>query len=255
MNAVSDTWFLFLRHIKVSLRNPVWLFVNLSQPLVWLVIFSRVFENLVNLPGFTSESYLQFFAPGVIIMTVLFGSAWTGMNIIQDMDLGILDKMLASPVSRVSIVLGRVLGSVGTLMGQALLIFFIAWLMGVNIATGVPGVILTLLIVLMLGLGVSGLSYAMAIMLRKPDPLIALISFISLPLMFLSSSMMPSDLLPGWIRTAKTFNPVSHAVDSVRSLVLVGYEWDVYLPDLLLLTGVAVFMVGWATFMFRFRAA
>ena len=253
MNVLSDTLYLFVRHIKVSLRTPIWLSLNLIQPLVWLVLFSRVFENLVDLPGFTSDSYLQFFAPGVIIMTVLFGSAWTGFNMIQDMDLGILDKMLASPVSRVSIVLGRVFGSVGTLMVQSLIIFLIAWIMGVKVAAGFPGVLLTVVIVVLLGLGFAGLSNGLAILMRKPDPLIAFVSFITLPLMFLSSAMMPGELLPGWIQTAKTFNPVSHAVESVRSLVMVGYQWDIILPDLLILAGVAIFMVVWATSMFRFR--
>ena len=253
MNAFSDTWYLFMRHIKVSLRTPIWLFINLVQPLVWLALFSRVFERMVDLPGFTGDSYLQFFAPGVIIMTVLFGSAWTGMNMVQDMDQGILDKMLATPVTRVSIVLGRIFGSVSTLVVQALLIFLIAWIMGVDIATGFPGVLLTVVIVTLLGLGFAGLSNGLAIVMKRPDPLIAFISFITLPLMFLSSAMMPGDLLPGWIQTAKTFNPVSHAVESVRSLVIVGYEWDVILPDLLILAGIATFMVVWATSMFRFR--
>ncbi len=253
MNAFSDTWYLFMRHIKVSFRTPIWLFINLVQPLVWLALFSRVFERMVDLPGFTGDSYLQFFAPGVIIMTVLFGSAWTGMNMVQDMDLGILDKMLATPVTRVSIVLGRVFGSVSTLVVQALLIFLIAWIMGVDIAAGFPGVLLTVVIVTLLGLSFAGLSNGLAIVMKRPDPLIAFISFITLPLMFLSSAMMPGDLLPGWIQTAKMFNPVSHAVESVRSLVIVGYEWDVVLPDLLILAGIATFMVVWATFMFRFR--
>ena len=255
MNTVTDTWYLFVRQIRVSLRTPIWMFVNLIQPLVWLLLFSRVFENLTDLPGFTNDSYLQFFAPGVIIMTVLFGSAWTGFNMIQDMDLGILDKMLASPASRVSIVLGRVLGSVATLVVQALMIFIIAWAMGVDVATGVPGVLLTVLIVVLLGLAVAGFSNGLAIFLRKPDPLIAIISFVTLPLMFLSSAMMPSELLPDWIQTAKTFNPISHAVESVRSLVIVGYEWRVILPDLLILAGVATVMVAWATSMFRFRVS
>ena len=253
MNALSDTWYLFVRQIRGSLRTPIWLFINLIQPLVWLGLFSRVFENLVNLPGFTSDSYLQFFAPGVIIMTVLFGSAWTGMNMIQDMDLGILDKMLASPVSRISIVLGRVFGSVATLVVQALMIFLTAWILGVKVATGVPGVLLTVVIVVLLGLSFAGLSNGLAILMKKPDPLIAFITFITLPLMFLSSAMMPSDLLPQWIQTAKTFNPVSHAVESVRSLVIVGYEWEVIIPDLLILAGVAIFMIVLATSMFRFR--
>lgn len=255
MNVLSDTWFLFVRHMKVSLRTPIWLFINLVQPIIWLVLFSRVFEGLTDLPGFTGDSYLQFFAPGVIIMTVLFGAAWTGMNIIQDMDLGILDKMLASPVTRVSIVLARVFGAVSTLVVQSLIIFLIAWIMGVDVATGFPGVLLTVLIVMLLGLGIAGLSNGLAIVMRKPEPLIAFVGFISLPLMFLSSAMMPADLLPDWIQTAKTFNPVSHAVESVRSLIMVGYEWKVILPDLAILAGVAIFMVTWATAMFRFRTA
>ena len=253
MNTLSDTWYLFIRHIKVSVRTPIWIFVNLIQPVVWLVLFSKVFQEVVELPGFTGDSYLQFFAPGVIIMTVLFGSAWGGMNMIQDMDLGILDKMLASPVSRVSLVLGRVFASVTTLVVQALAIFLIAYIMGVEVATGIPGVLLTLLIVVFLGLGFAGLSNGLAILMKKPDPLIAFISFITLPLMFLSSTMMPGDLLPGWIQTAKTFNPVSHAVESVRSLIIEGYQWDVILPDLLILAGFAALTTVWATFMFRFR--
>ncbi len=176
-------------------------------------------------------------------MTVLFGAAWTGMNIIQDMDLGILDKMLASPVTRVSIVLARVFGSVSTLVVQSLIIFLIAWIMGVDVATGFPGVLLTVVIVMLLGLGIAGLSNGLAIVMRKPEPLIAFVGFISLPLMFLSSAMMPGDLLPDWIRTAKTFNPVSHAVESVRTLIMVGYDWEVILPDLAILAGVAIFMV------------
>ena len=255
MNVLSDTWYLFVRHIKVSVRTPIWLLVNLIQPLVWLVLFSRVFENLVDLPGFTADSYLSFFAPGVIIMTVLMGSAWTGMNMIQDMDLGILDKMLASPVSRVSIVLARVFGAVSTLVAQSLIIFLIAWIMGVDVATGFAGVLLTVVIVVLLGLGFSGLSNGLAILMKRPDPLIAFVTFITLPLMFLSSAMMPGELLPGWIQTAKTFNPVSHAVESVRSLILVGYEWNVIVPDLAILAGVAIVMVTWATSMFRFRTA
>ena len=253
MNALSDTGYLFIRHIKVSLRTPVWLFVDLIQPVVWLVLFSRVFEGLVDLPGFTADSYLEFFAPGVIIMTVLMSSVGSGFTMIQDMDLGILDKMLASLVSRVSIVLGRVFGSAVVLVVQALIIFLIAWIMGVDVTTGFARVLLTVVIVVFLGLGFASPSNGLAILMRRPDPVIAFISFITLPLMFLSSAMMPGELLPGWIRTAKTFNPVSHAMESVRSLITAGYEWDVIVPDLLILAGVATFTVAWATSMFRFR--
>ena len=88
MNAVSDTWYLFVRHIKDSLRTPIWLLINLIQPLVWLLLFSKVFEGVAELPGFTTDSYLQFFAPGVIIMTVLFALGVVVLSgILASMDL------------------------------------------------------------------------------------------------------------------------------------------------------------------------
>ncbi|MEE8174593.1 MAG: ABC transporter permease [Dehalococcoidia bacterium] len=254
MNCLVDIWYLSGRHIRTRLRTPVWIFVSLVQPMIWLVIFSQLFKNVADLPQFPTENYLQFFAPGVVVMTVLFGAAWAGMGMIEDMDLGILTKMLATPVTRVSIVLSRVLATVITLIVQALLIFLIATMMGVDIATGMAGVLLTVLVISLLGVGLAGLSNALALLLRKSDPLVAVVSFVTMPLMFLSSAMIPGQMLPGWIETARKFNPVDYAVESVRNLVVTGYEWGSLVPNILFLAAFAVVSVSLATAMFRIRA-
>ena len=254
MNCLVDIWYLSGRHIRTRLRTPVWIFVSLVQPMIWLGIFSQLFKKVADLPQFPTESYLQFFAPGVVVMTVLFGAAWAGMGMIEDMDLGILTKMLATPVTRVSIVLSRVLATVITLIVQALLIFLIATMMGVDIATGMAGVLLTVLVISLLGVGLAGLSNALALLLRKSDPLVAVVSFVTMPLMFLSSAMIPSQMLPGWIETARRFNPVDYAVESVRNLVVTGYEWGSLIPNILFLAAFAVVSVSLATAMFRIRA-
>jgi len=233
---------------------PVWIMINLIQPIIWLVLFTQVFKSLSQMPGLGGVSYLQFFAPGVVVMTVMFGSAWSGMGMLQDIDMGILSKMMATPVTRVSIILSRVIASMAVLLIQALIILTIAVIMGVDIATGVGGVLLTILLVCLLGLGFASFSNGLALLLRRPEPLIGIINFAALPMMFLSSTMMPADMLPGWLDTVRHFNPVDYAVVGVRGLVLEGYIWSDLWRSFAVLVAWAVAGTAFGTLMFRRRA-
>ncbi|MFH1484771.1 MAG: ABC transporter permease [Chloroflexota bacterium] len=251
MNYITDTWYLTGRHVRYHLRMPVHVGMSLIQPLIWLLLFTQVFRRLSDMPGFPTQSYLQFFAPGVVVMTVLFGSAWSGMGMLRDIDLGMLTKMLVTPVTRLSIVASRMLATTLTVIAQSLIILIIAYVMGVSFATGAPGLLLTILTVALLGLGFAGLSNALALLYRKPEPLMATIGFLTLPLTFVSSAMMPASMLPGWMNTLRTFNPVDHAVQSVRTLAIIGYEWEVLVPSLAFLLSFAAIMTIVATIMFR----
>lgn len=253
MNYITDTWYLTGRHIRYQLRIPVHVGMNLVQPMIWLLLFSQVFNRLGDMPGFPTPSYLQFFAPGVVVMTVLFGSAWSGMGMLRDIDLGILAKMMVTPVTRVSIVASRMLATTLVVISQSLIILIISWIMGVHPATGIPGLLVIIFTVTLLGLGFTGLSNALALFYGKPEPLMATIGFLTLPLTFVSSAMMPASMLPSWINTVRILNPVDHAVDSVRSLMVTGYDWGVLIPDLLFLVAFASVMTLTATMMFRLR--
>jgi ABC-2 type transport system permease protein len=229
----------------------VWIFINLVQPIIWLLFFPQVFKSLSDILG---GDYLQILAPGVVVMTVLFGSAWAGMGMLQDIDLGILSKMLATPVSRVSIISSRVIASMVVLVIQAIIIFIIAVIMGVDIVTGVPGVLFAIFILSLLGLGFAAFSNGLALLLRRPEPLIAVINFIALPTVFLSSTMMPGEFLPSWLDTARHFNPVDYAVVGVRGLVLDGYIWSDLWRSIMVLILWAIAGLAFGTLMFRLKA-
>ncbi len=230
---------------------PVWILVNLITPILWLLLFTQVFKSLGSLPGLGGFSYLQFFAPGVMVMTVMFGSAWAGMGMLQDIDMGILSKMMATPVTRFSILTSRVLASMIVLIVQALIIFLLAIILGVHLETGVPGAFLTLLLVSLLGLGFAAFSNGLALFLRRPEPLIGIINLGTMPMMFLSSTMMATSLLPDWLNTVRRFNPVDYAVVGVRDLILHGYIWSDLWRSFAVLTGWAIAGIIFGILMFR----
>lgn len=133
MRFFADLWHTLARHVRADLCTPYFAVFGLAQPLFWLLLFGQLFKRMAELPGFPAENYLQFFAPGVIVMNVLFGSAYAGMDMIEDITSGVLDKMLVTPVSRPALILGSLLASFLGLAGQVLVIFGIAGLMGLRL--------------------------------------------------------------------------------------------------------------------------
>jgi len=254
MNVLAHTWYIVLRDLRVRIRMPVFIFMSLFQPILWLVLFTQIFKALGNMPGMGGSSYLQFFAPGVVVMTVLFGSAFSGFGTIMDIDMGILSKMLATPVTRVSIIMGRVIATVVVIIIQALIVFIISVIMGVHLETGVPGALFALFLAALLGLGFAAFSNGLALLLRRQETVMAITNLFTMPLMFLSSMMMPGALLPAWLNTARHINPVDYAVVGVRDLISVGYVWSDLWLSLVVLLAWAIVGVVFGTLMFRARA-
>jgi ABC-2 type transport system permease protein len=187
-------------------------------------------------------------------MTVLFGSAFAGMGMLMDIDSGILAKMMATPVTRVSVIMGRVTASVVVSIIQALIVLIIAAIMGVHFATGVPGVLLVLVLVALIGVGFAAISNGLALLLRRQELVVTVSNLFTMPLIFLSSMMMPSSLLPGWLNTARHFNPVDYAIVGVRDLIQQGYVWADLWRSFAVLLALAVVGVVFGTMMFRTRA-
>jgi ABC-2 type transport system permease protein len=235
---MSDTWYQIVRHVRTDIRIPIWLFVNIVQPILWLLLFTQIFKSTMEAQG---VDYIQHFSPAVIVMTVMFGSVWSGMGLLMDIEMGVLSKMLATPVSRTSIILARVTGSMVMLIIQALIIFGIALALGLNIATGVPGVLYTLFLITLLGFGFAGLSCGLALLFRRQETLIAVLNFIALPVMFLTSSFVPSQF------------PVEYAISGVRSVVTKDWIWDDQWKALLALSLWMVAGIAFGTLMFRKR--
>ena len=254
MNIISDTWYITMRDLRSRIRMPVFIFMTLFQPILWLVLFTQIFKSLGGLPGLGSSSYLQFFAPGVLVMTVLFGSAFSGFGMLWDMDTGVLSKMLATPVTRISVIAGRVIATVVVLLIQALIIIILALILGVHFETGVPGVLFAFLLLSLLGLGFAAFSNGLALLLKRQENVMAVTNLLTMPLMFLSSLMMPAALLPSWLNTVRQINPIDYAVVGARDLISNGYIWHDLWLCFVVLAALAVVGVTFGTLMFRARA-
>jgi ABC-2 type transport system permease protein len=218
-----------MRSIRKLFRRPVMLYFSLLQPLIWLLLFGQIFSRLTQFPGaaaaFGGKSYFQFFMPAVILQTILFGAAQSGIGIITDMDSGFLDKLLTTPINRMTILLGRILGDLTRMIVQAVLIIAITWIAGqfqterVQYEYGILGVIGALGIVLLFGLGLAGLNVFIALRTRNTEATFMIANFLTLPLLFTSSAQLPLQLLPGWLQTVARFNPVTYTIDGMRILL------------------------------------
>jgi ABC-2 type transport system permease protein len=250
---VRHSGFLTARAVRTLLRQPAFAAITLVQPVIWLLLFGQLFRNVVHIPGFStsSGSYLEFITPGVIIMTALFSSGWAGTVFIEDMDRGVMDRLLASPVRRGAMIVGTLAYQALTTIVQTLIVFAIAYLSGARFAGGALGVLVTLLAACLISVIIASFSNAIALLVRQQEALIGISQFIVLPLQFLSSSIMDTRVAPAWVRHVARYNPVDWASTAARAALATDTDWGVVVPRLGLLGALAVLM-GWlATRAFR----
>ncbi len=107
-------------------RQPWFIAVTLVQPVIWLLLYGALFERMIEIPGFVGGDYQQYLAPGVLVMTAFFSSGWSGMSMIEDLDRGVTDRLLVTPVRRMPLIAGRVLQNLAGLTIQSLLIVALA---------------------------------------------------------------------------------------------------------------------------------
>ncbi len=233
----GDTWWVAWRELKRFLGQKARIIMLLIQPFIWLVLMGNMFERMASVPGFPADSYLDYMAPGVIIMVTLFGGIFGGMSIVWDRRLGYLNKLMAAPIARASVVSGKML-AIGLQTGvQAAIIFIIALLMGVSFKTGLLGAITVIMLAILLSLVFAGISLSFGAVITSHETLIAVVNFFTMPLMFTSNAMMPLSFMPSWLQSVARLNPLSYAINPMRSLFLTGWNADE------LITGVAVLAV------------
>lgn len=219
MAALLDTRALMVRELLVLWRQPWWIVVTLVQPIVWLLLFGSLFESVTEIPGFTGD-FRDYLAPGVVVMTAFFTSGWSGMGTINDLDRGITNRLLVTPVGRVSILAGRISQAVVIVLIQSLLVVGLSLAIGASFPGGAGGVLVLLAVSVVLAAAVAAFSNGLALHARKEETVIGVLSFIQLPLSFLSTAFMQEDLVPGWIATASDLNPFNWAVEAGRQSAL-----------------------------------
>jgi ABC-2 type transport system permease protein len=225
MKALRDTRYMTVRHLMTLWRQPWWIAVSLVQPVIWLLLFGALFKSITDIPGFGSSNYIQFLAPGVVVMTAFFGAGWTGMPVIEDINRGVIDRFLVSPVRRGSLISGRLVSSALTTAIQSVIIVVLALIVGASFSNSVPGVVVLILVSVLLGSAFGCLSIGLALLVRREETLIATVQFLLLPLSFLSVTFMQKSLMPDWMQTVSKFNPLNWAVEAGRDAVTPNPDW------------------------------
>ncbi|MGZ4431671.1 MAG: ABC transporter permease [Gaiellales bacterium] len=224
MKTLADASVLALRALREIPRLPTRIVFPLLIPIMQLVLFTAVFTQVTRIPGFPASSSLDFLAAGNVALSVLVGAGGAGFQMVQDIDSGFFDKLRVSPVSRAAIVLGLLLTDAVRLALHALVVLTVAVLMGAKLATGVPGVLVIMLLGGLFGAAWSGVSLNVALRTRSPE-VTGASGVLVFPLYFASTSFMPRSLLPSWLQTANDYNPVSYLIDAMRAIMLDGWRW------------------------------
>lgn len=251
IRTMRESTVLWQRQLKKIVRVRLLLFFALFQPLLFLLLFSQVFNRLDQLPGFAYESYLQFLVPSIVALTALNSAFQSGMGMVTDMEDGLLDKFLIAPIRRSSILFGRVMADATRMALQALVIIGVSLLMGARFETGVLGVLMIILLAASFGVAWAGLSNVLALRTGNAEITMMIGILITFPVLFLSTSFMPSLLLPDWLDTVATYNPITYIVEAVRALVNTGWDWGALGKAYAVTAGLAVVTFTAATAAFR----
>ncbi len=216
MRIFRDTWLVFERSIWITLHNPTWVIMGLVQPIVYLLLFAPLLDGFAQMPGFPPGGALNVFVPGVFVLSALYGSLFVGFGLLAELRSGVVERMRVTPISRISMLLGRALRDVTVFLVQGLLLVFMAVPLGLSFNP--LGLAVSIGLLVLMGLALAPLSYATALLLRSEDAFGALTNVVALPMMLLSGIMLPMSLAPNWLRTLAAFNPVYHSVLAVRAL-------------------------------------
>ena len=213
------------RQLRALARQPAYLVISLIQPVIWLFLFGSLFRKIVELPGFGTASYLDYLVPGVVIMSALSTSMWSGMTVLEEIDRGIMDRFLVLPLHRSAIINASVIMQSLMTTVQSLIIVALGWAAGAHYPGGLAGVLVLIAGSVLIAIVFSAFSNTVGMLARQRETIIGINTFLLLPLTFLSSAFMVTALMPRWMRIVADGNPVNWALEAGRAAMSTGADW------------------------------
>lgn len=231
---METIYILWLRQVKKYFRSKSRIIGSLAQPLLYLVAFGYGFGSIFSKAG--QGNYIQFLAPGIIAMSVLFTAIFTGIEIIWDRQFGFLKETLVAPVSRFSIMLGWTLGGATVATLQGLIVLILSYLVGFRTFNFclLP---LALVFMFMIALLFTALGTAIASTLEDMQGFQLIMNFLVMPIFFLSGSLFPLTNLPTAMVIATRIDPMTYGIDGLRGVLGEVAQFGI-VPDLLILSGI-----------------
>jgi ABC-2 type transport system permease protein len=189
---------------------------------MYLILFMPLLKGLGSVPGLPAGKTVEVFIPGLLVLQALFGAAFVGFSLIDDIKTGVIERFLVTPVKRPAILLGRVLRDALILLIQCILITLVAIPFGLTL--NIYGFLLSLLLYALIGITMASISYGFALVYKTEDPLAPTLNTIALPVSLLSGIILPLTLAPIWLQDISKINPFSYAVNATRALFAGSFQ-------------------------------
>jgi ABC-2 type transport system permease protein len=218
MNLFTETWLLFTRHLKKTAREPMWFFIGMMQPALYLLLYMPLLKNMPDEKGLarTMEATVLDFTPGMLIVLAM-GGLFAGFSFIDEIRIGIIARWLVTPASRMSIIASLIANQLVTLVLQCAILLIVAYFFGLQVP--IDGLALAMVLVLMIGISMSAASYAISLTVQDEGALASITNTFYLPVMLLSGILIRIDAkAPEWLQTAALFNPFYYVVEGSRAM-------------------------------------
>lgn len=223
---LGDVWTNFLRWNVKKLREPFVLVFALVQPIIFLVLFSQVFGQLAGqaVPG---GDYLAYLVPAIVIQVALITAAGSGTGFVQDIESGMFEKTLVSPMNRTAVFSGKVLSDLLLIVVPTVIMVGLGYAAGTPVTTGLLGVLGILVVTIVFSVWFMAFSNILAVVTSSTRVTGIATNLIQFPLLFASTAFVPVDALPGWLQVVSSVNPITYGVDAARAIMLTGWEWNI----------------------------
>jgi ABC-2 type transport system permease protein len=249
VKAVRDTGLLFQRAIVQMLRNPVWLVVGFSTPILYLALFTPLLKNLPGFSGVPTGAVLEVFLPGILALLAFTTGNTMGFNTIFELESGLIERLRVTPTSRLAILIGPILSAL------LMMTVFDAAVVAVGVIFGFTihwtGLLVLAVLLWVLATLMAAFSTAIALITNDISSLAAIVNGINLPLLLLSGVLLPISLGPLWLRTLAHFNPLYYLVVAARSLAIGHLTASAVWQAFAVLVPLCALVLMWATQVFR----
>ncbi|WP_069163256.1 ABC transporter permease [Nocardia altamirensis] len=225
MRFLRETGLIFWSQLRTNLRNPTWVMIGLSQPVLYLVLFGPLFKGIA--PAGTDP--WKVLTPALVIMTGMTGALYAGFAIVVEVRSGVVERQRVTPADRGALLLGRVLKDMSVLIVQALVLVGVA-VLAFGLRPAPLGLVLSVLLIAVMAAGLASASYALGLWAKAEGTLASVLNSVTLPVMLLSGILLPMSVGPTWLRDLAKANPFSYTVDAARALFRGDYGVaDVYI--------------------------
>ncbi len=242
-------YILWLREMKTFMRSKSRVIGSLMMPILLLGFLGSGFAGAL-LPGIPDGiNYMQYLVPGMVGMTMIFTSMFAGLSVLWDRQFGFLKEIMVTPVSRISIVIGRILGGTTTAVIQGIAILVISMALGFKASSAI-GVLISIAFMILISIAFIGLGLAIASKLKDMQGFSLIMNFLMMPLLFLSGAIFPIDNMPFPIPYLSYLNPLTFGVDGLRAS-LIGFSSLPLVIDIVGLVVFCVLMVVFGAYLFE----